>query len=141
MGQQFDLSQFLVNPKHFAFDNPNSQVSEEFMTEMVAADLPGNFNAARACDIYEEIMEDLDPDYTPHLFMVVGNKGLSNLLITFRDAVDIAAVTEPIQDAIRQEIENCGQDSKTWKLKTHPLTEGVFDIIYHYYEHGFNGPQ
>jgi hypothetical protein len=71
--------------------------------------------------------------------MVVGNKGLSNLLITFRDAVEIAAVRDAIHDVLRQEISECGHDGQAWKLKTCPLTEGVFDIIHHYYEHGFDG--
>ena len=141
MGKQYDLSQFLVNPHRFTFDSAASQVAEEYMTEMVVADLPGNFSAARACDAYDEIMDDVDPDYPPHLFMVVGNKGLSNLLITFREAVEIATVRDSLDSVLRQEISDCGHDGQSWKLKTCPLTEGVFDIVYHYYQHGFDGPQ
>ena len=141
MGRQYDLSQFLVDPNRFAFDSAASQVSDEFMTEMVVAGLPVNFSAARSCDSYDDIMDDVDPDYPPHLFMVVTDKGRSNLLITFRDAVEINVVRESIRAVVREEISRCGYDGATYKYGTCPLTEGVFDIIHHYYEHGFDGPK
>lgn len=141
MGQQYDLSQFLVDPNRFAFDGPKSQISDEYMTELLAVDLPGNFNAARASDRYDEIMEEMDPDCPPHLFMVVGNNGLSNLLITFRDAVEIAITKDSIAAVLREEITACGYDGQTWKLKACPLTEDVFDTIYNFYVNGFDGPK
>lgn len=141
MGKEYDLSQFLVNPGNFAFDSAGSQVANEYMTEMLVVDLPRDFDAARACEAYDEIMDDVDPDYPPHLFMVIGNNGYSNLLITFRAAVEIATVKDSLDGVLRQEISDCGEDGERWALKTCPLTEGVFDIVYHYYVHGFDGPQ
>ena len=65
MGEKYDLSKFMVDPNRFTPDSRHSLVSEEFMTEMVATNLPAQFNAARASDECDDLLDDVYPDYPP----------------------------------------------------------------------------
>ena len=81
------------------------------------------------------------PTIPPFLFTVVSNNGKADLLITFRNAVEIKDVEGAIHQVIRDEIAACGESPDAWHYTTTPLNEDVFDIIHHYYEHGFGGPR